>query len=171
MQIHLSNSTTQNIVFFYRDPNTNLLHNAEIPSGRQVTIGRKNWTAGHADKVVRQVQAFGGHDAAEVHGKIERFHGLLYRVDGIIEAEEIVEGNEHVKVMQNDRSVEQAVNSVLATDRAVNVDKGRRRVKRTEIEVAQLVPQGSKPTGDEVHFTVAVDPEGADKIVKRAITT
>jgi hypothetical protein len=170
MTLCISNSSKQHHVFCYREPKENLLSHVQIRAGGQQEIGH-GWSREQTDKVIAQLEHIGAHDAAEVHKRVPNFHGLLYRYEAPISADEILMGHESVKDMQNNRSVSQAVNGVLATDRSAQEIAGAKRrggrpFKTTEVEVRQ-VPDG-QPTGKETHFAVAVDPEGTTKIDRTA---
>jgi hypothetical protein len=172
MSLFVTNSTLQNIVFFYRedveDGKQPLLRSVPIGSGKQVEIGA-GLKPRHAAKIIAQLEAFGARDAAEVHKAIKKFHGLLYRYEAPVSEDEIMLGHDSVKETLNDRSAQQAINSALAADRVANPVKGQRRTRRTAVTVEQLVPPGSRPTGDETNFTLEVDADqGAGELRTRA---
>lgn len=171
MGLNISNATTQNWVFFYRErlgPNAEpLLRALEVRAGGQEIL---QCEPSQKAAIVAQLEAAGAHDAAEVHRKIGRFHGLMYRDDAEISADEILMGHESVQKMQRDRTVEQNINSALAADRALNPEKGRRRTRQTTVTVEQEMKRGARPTGNEVAFEVSVDAEeGGAKLVKHAV--
>lgn len=160
MALYISNCTTQNFVFNYREPVNKLLRHVRIPDGGQVVIG-EGWTAQQQQQVIEQLEVFGGRDAAEVYGKMEKFTGIVYRDCGVISEEEIRLGHDSELKTREERSVAEATKAALGFDRAV-----RRRsrehpaARETEVEVAQELPRGQRPKGDEVKFSLSVTPEG-----------
>lgn len=172
-ELYLSNATTQKWTFRYRE----LRGTRATPASQAYTIflhpgGQKTIQCDPDKKayIIEQLEAAGAHDAAEVHRRVSKFHGLMYRDGGQISGDEIMMGHDSVQVMQKDRSVEQAVTSALAADRATNPVRGQRRTKSTVIEVEQALRPGQRPTGNEVAFSLAVDTEeGGTKLVNRAV--
>ncbi|MDE2105051.1 MAG: hypothetical protein KGL39_47875 [Patescibacteria group bacterium] len=170
MALLIANSTLQHWTFFYRE----VVANAPHPLLRQIAVGsgrqeRLECAPDQKASIIAQLEKAGAHDAAEVHRKVSKFHGLLYRDEGLISEAEIHMGHENVKDMQNERSVEQTVNSALAADRAANPDRTQRRTTQTAIEVEEVLPPGQRPTGKETRFALAVDTkEGAKKLNRKA---
>ncbi len=167
MTLYISNPSRQQTVFYYRRAVTrdnSGPHSIPIPSGCQVAIGQR-WTKEETAYVIEQILRAGGADAAEAHGKMGAFTGLLYREGHAVDEDEIVTAHESVLKDAQDRSVKQATLGALGFDRVANTtNKGRRgqRLARvTEVEVIQELPPHQHPTGDEVHFQMTIDPEGS----------
>lgn len=163
--LYISNATTQHFTFQYRDPVSGKVIASEIGSGQQVVIGH-GWTAEQKAVVINALHKIGARDAAEVHKTVKKFHGLIYRDGAPVSSSEILMGNESVKKMQNDRSVEAVVTSALGADRVANPQKGKRATKKTAIEVEQVIPPGQRPTGDETKFGLEVTEDGGASRLK-----
>lgn len=164
MSLYIANPHRQSFDFWYRlsanEPRDKGPAHVVIPPGGQTVIG-KNWSDAEKAYVIKQLETHGARDAAEVHAKLKNFTGYLYRDMGQIEAEEIELGNEQVIEAQTERSAKEATRSALAFDRSVNKGaRGRRAAKMTELEIKQEISPGMRPTGNEVDFSLAVDPDG-----------
>ena len=146
------------MIFHYRDPVNNLLARAEISSGRQVMVG-KRWTAAQKANVIEQIERFGGRDAAEAHGQMGRFLGLLYRDMAPVSSEEIEMGHAAMVATQEQRSAAEATRAALAFDRAANGAARTRRARTTQVEVLEQVAPNVRPTGNEAAFSLTVDPD------------
>jgi hypothetical protein len=165
MSLYISNPSKQDVVFHYRQPlprPDNLLAHVMIPSGSGVEIG-KRWSAHQKELVIDQLQVHGARDASEVHSKLGRFLGLLYRDNGQITEGEILMGHDQVVDTQRKRSVTEATRGALAFDRkAQERGRGQRVAKVTGVEVRQELEKHQRPTGDEVDFSLSIDPEGRE---------
>ena len=164
MSLFISNPTKQDWTFYYRDlasaPEARLLHQLKVPSGRQVEVGH-GWARDQIAHVVAQLEAAGAHDAAEASRPIAKFQGLLYRVNGQIEEREIVEAHDSVVATQQARSVNEATKAALGFDRALNAQsKGRRAARSSTVEVIEQLGPHARATGNEVNFSLTVDPDG-----------
>lgn len=163
--LYLSNPTKQARVFQYRlditrDGSGPI--SIDIPSGGQVALG-ENWSADQRDYVMRQLHRIGARDAAEAHGHLGKFLSLIYRIDFPVDSGEIEMAHEQVVKTQEDRSVEQATKGVLAFDRNANGGRGGRRLARvTEVEVVEQTAPNARRTGNEIEFSMSVDPQGGD---------
>lgn len=171
MALYISNPTKQQWVFFYRDlastPDARLQHSVKIPSGGGIEIG-SGWSRDQLQHVIAQIEAAGGRDAAEAHRPIPGFRGLLYRVNGQIEADEIIAGHDSIVAEQQQRSVDAATKAALGFDRAANAHtKGKRAARSTSVEVIELPQPHSRLTGNEVNFSLTVDPEGHQGVTLR----
>jgi hypothetical protein len=168
MAIFLTNPTTQNWEFHYRTPTDNLLAMVEIRSGRQVEIGKK-WSPEQTEKVITQLQRHGAREATDFNGLIRKFSGLMYRVGERIESDEILDANSVVKDSLQQRSVDEAVKAAAGFDRAAQgaTPGVRRRPARvTGVEVTQQLQPHEHATGDEVKFSMTVDPEAGTSNIK-----
>lgn len=168
MTIYISNPSRQTVVFYYRravTKDTSGPSSVTIFSGEQVELGRQ-WSRDEHAYVIEQIERHGGANAAEAHGRMgSRFTGMLYREVHPVDQDEIVTAHESVKAAAEERSVTQATRGALAFDQVVN-NTGKRgsrqRLARvTEVEVIQELMPHTKPTGDEVHFKMSVDPQGS----------
>lgn len=159
MALYISNSTRQHWVFNYQEPVNRLRNFVDIPSGGQNVIGH-NWTAEQTARVIEQLEFYGAHNAAEAHGRgLDEFTGLLYRHAGVVSEDEIMTGHDAVNETLNNRSVEQAVNGALAFDRSINQgSRGARRAQTTAVDVEQVPDPRLPKTGNEVRFSLEVDP-------------
>lgn len=165
----VSNTTKQTVRFHYRlekvtgghaEPGQTFL--LVIQSGQQVEIGR-NWTPEQRAYVVRQLETFGARDAAESYAQMNGFLGLLYREAAPVSEDEIVLGHAAVVDTQEKRAVREAVRGALAFDRTSRKEAVKRHIRParvTAVEVEQEIPPHQRPTGDEVSFSMTVDPDG-----------
>lgn len=163
MTLFISNPSRQQAVFFYRRAVTKDNSGPAqvvIPEGGQVEIGH-GWTALETAYVITQILRAGGADAAEAHGHMGTFTGLLYRENHAVDVEEILTAHEGVKAAAEERSVTNATRGALAFDRTANKGARQRLAKVTEVEVIQELAPREKPTGNEVHFKMSIDPEGS----------
>ena len=162
MSLNISNPTHQRHIFLYREPVNNLELHAFIQPGAQIEIGQ-HWTAEQQAKVIRQLETHGARDAAEVHGDLGRFSGLLYRDRGVISVEEIHAAHESDITTREERSVSEATLGALAFDRAARTGTSERPpATLTESIVQQDVQRGQKrKKGDTVDFSMTVSPDGA----------
>lgn len=160
MTLNLANPSFQNHRFHLREPVNNLINIIEIDRGNQVEIGH-GWTAEQQAKVIVQLERYGARDAAEAHGKLGKFSGLIYRDIGQISSSEIDMAHEAELQTREDRSVAAAVNGVRAFDKTARMrSKERPAARETKIEVIQDLAPGARPTGNEVQFDIEVTPEG-----------
>jgi hypothetical protein len=163
--LYLSNPSKQNHTFYYRTGGGALLANVEIPSGQQVALNRDSrWSGKDLEDVLRHIRLYGGHEASDTHRPMPKFTGLLYRVDDEVTEDEIVAGHEATVANQEQRSATEATRAALAFDRGANKLTGRGKQQRvakvTQVEVIQELEKHQRPTGNEVHFDVSIDPEG-----------
>ena len=154
--IYLSNPTRQNWVFNYRTP-AKLLAATEIPAGQQVEIG-KGWTPEQTEGVVTQMRRAGFRETSEFNGRVNKFLGLLFRIDTPVQSDQIYQANDVVTATQRQRSVDETVKSAAAFDRNANRKSQSGRLARvTQTEVIQELGPHDRPTGDEVAFSMTVD--------------
>lgn len=168
MSLYVANPSKQHVVFNYRDPVNNLLAAVEIASGSQVEIGHA-WNDVQTQNMIAQLERFGARDAAESHGNLGRFLGLLYRDSGVIEVDEIELAHAAVVDTQEKRSIAEATKSGLGFDRAARREAARRKrppATMTEVSVHQEVAPHERPTGNEVAFSMSVDPVNGRNDVK-----
>lgn len=161
----IANPTKQDFIFHYRRlakrAEDRILQHVAIPTGSQANIG-SGWKSEEVEHVIKQLEAYGGRDAAEsYHGKLGKFSGLLYRRQAQIETQEIEAGHESIVDTQEKRSVQETTRGALGFDRSVNGGKrGARASKTTAVEVIQQLQPGARVTGKEVNFSMEVDPNG-----------
>jgi hypothetical protein len=166
MPLAIANSTKQSLDFQFREPANNLERREHVPSGQQIVIGH-SWSLEQTKKVISQLQRIGARDAAEIRGNnLGAFSGYSYRYDGVVTTEEIEIGHAAVVDTQTDRSIRQTTRSALGFDRTGRRPDRGRRVNATvsEVEVRQELGPYERPTGKEVNFKIAVDPEGRSDI-------
>ncbi len=163
--LYIANPSTQKVRFPFREPVNNTVDNRiELESGTQTIIGH-GWTTEQTAKVIAQLERYGARNAAESHGRLGRFNGLLWRDMGEIATDEIEMANAADIQTREERSVSAATKSALGFDRAVRASRrDRPPAKITETAVRQDVIPGQKPRGNEVDFSLAVDPEGRSDI-------
>jgi hypothetical protein len=169
MSLYVSNPSRQQVEFHYRTAITKDTSGPSvvvIPSGGQVEIGH-GWTREQMAYVIQQIELGGGGDAALAHGKMGKFTGLLYRVSNPVDEDEIVTANKSVEQDAMERSVAQATRSAVAFDRIANKNQGRQKgrlAKSTTVEIVQELEPHAHRTGDEVEFSLTVDPDGRSDV-------
>lgn len=162
--LYIANPSLQRHQFNYREPVNNLINIVEIEAGSQTAIGQ-HWTSSQQVKVIEQLERFGARDAAEAHGKMGRFTGLIYRDMGQIEEAEIEMAHAAEMQTREERSVAAATTSALAFDRSARKQTRERPGARvTETSVREEAPPGTKLKRAEVDFGLTVDPEGRSDI-------
>lgn len=163
MSLYVSNPSKQDVVFHYRTDvtrDTSGPFAIPIASGSQVMLGH-NWTREQKDYVIRQILNQGGADAAEAHGRMGKFTGLLYRDNHPVSVDEIQTAHEEVVHDAEDRSVKAATRSALAFDKSANArGRGQRLARVTEVEILEEKAPHDRRTGDETSFKLTVDPDG-----------
>ena len=168
MTIFLTNPTRQHWVFNYRTPTDNLLAAIEIRSGQQVAIG-DGWNPEQTEKVLVQLQRHGAREATDFDGLINKFAGLMYRVGSPVQKDEILDANAVVLDTNQQRSVDETVKAAAGFDSAANTATSgprRRPARITQVEVEQQLQPHERATGDEVHFSLTVDPETQKSNIK-----
>ena len=166
--IYLTNPTRQHWQFHYRTPDNNLLAAVEIRSGQQVALG-KDWTPEQTEKVIVQLQRHGAREAVDFNSLVRKFSGLMYRVGERVETDEILDANTIVKESLQQRSVDEAVKAAAGFDRAAqSATPGLRRrpARVTEVAVRQQLQPHERATGDEVRFSLTVDPEAGTSSIQ-----
>lgn len=168
--INVSNPTLQDWVVHFRlgaPGSSELRHLMQfpLPSGAQFEIGH-DWDEIQKAQFIRHLETnYGARDAAEVHGGLRRFSGLLYRDIGQITTTEIEQAHESETDTRQERSVQQAVRGALGFDRTARREtKERPGARITEIEVKQELARGQRRNGNEVAFSMTVDPEGRSDV-------
>ena len=168
MTIFVTNPTTQNWNFHYRTPDNNLLAMVEIRSGQQVAFG-EDWTPEQTEKVIVQLQRHGAREAVDFNSLVRKFSGLMYRVGERVEKDEILDANNVVKESLQQRSVDEAVKAAAGFDRAAqSATPGvrRRPARVTAVEVTQQLQPHERATGDEVRFSLTVDPDAGTSSIQ-----
>lgn len=163
MTLFISNPSRQQAVFFYRRAITRDNSGPSqvvIPEGGQVEIGH-GWGREETDYVITQILRAGGASAAEAHGHMGSFTGLLYREQQPVDTDEILTAHEGVKAAAEERSVANATRGALAFDRTANKGQRQRLAKVTEVEVIQELAPREQRTGNEAHFKMSIDPDGS----------
>ena len=168
MTIYIANPTRQHWQFHYRTPDNNLLDMVDIRSGRQESIGEQ-WTPEQTDKVIKQLQRHGAREATDFNGLVNKFSGMLYRLNKPIQRDEILDANAIVNDTASQRSVDEAIKAAAGFDRAANAATSgprRRPARITQVEVEQQLQPHERATGDEVHFSLIVDPDAPRSNIK-----
>jgi len=160
MTLNLANPSNQNHHFHFREPVNNLVNVIEIPRQGQAEIGH-GWTPEQQGRVIIQLERYGARDAAEAHGKLGKFSGLLYRDIGQISSSEIDMATEAEVQTREERSVHVATVSALAFDRSARTrTRERPGARATETVVKQDAPPNGKVPDGLVDFSLSVDPDG-----------
>jgi len=139
MDLFITNTTKQDWDFHYRLS----VHTGQSAPHRKIPTGTQCEMKGLSDEdgksVMRQLERFGARDAAEAHGALGTFTGILYRVGAPVDSEEILMGHDAVVDTQEKRSIDQTQKSALGFDRAVQaLGRGGQRVaKQTTVEVLE----------------------------------
>jgi len=170
MNLYISNTTKQNWDFHYRlsvHKGQSAPH-VRIPSGAQIEM--RDLEDSDARVLVRQLELYGARDAAEAHGSLKTFTGILYRFGNPVDVEEIHMGHDAVVDTQEKRSVVEAQKSALGFDHGVQAigRKGQRVAKETSVEILERGDPREKPTGKEIDFKVSINPEGGSALKLRA---
>lgn len=166
--LNIANPTRQDWIVQYRvgapkTPEFETLRQFTVPSGGQIDLQLE--PIHQAQLIGHLEQRHGARDAAEVHGRMVRFSGLIYRDMGQIETTEIQQAHEAEMQTREERSVTQAVRGALGFDKAARKPNQTRPGARiTETTVEQELPRGVRRTGNEVAFNLSVDPEGRSDI-------
>lgn len=170
----ISNCTNQRLAFGFRTaekmPNGELAGPfvIDIPSGQQRQVPRSD-TPENVKAIVAQLQSqVGAHARSEIHGDIANFSGVLYSDDRPASEDEIHEGYAQSVTARSDRSVKNAVRGALGFDRSTR--HGKRSGSKvpppvsTSFEIEQEIPHNQKPTGNEVHMSLEVSPDGREDV-------
>jgi len=161
MTLYVSNPSKQHVTFHYRLA-SNLLASAEIPSGQQIAL---KISFADKDKVIEQLHRFGARDAAESHGNMGKFLGLLYRDEFVVDSDEIRMAHAAMVETQEKRSAAEATRGALAFDLNANRGTRNKRLARvTQVEVEQQLEPHARPSGNEVAFSLSVDPDGRQDV-------
>jgi|ERR1700744_1282027 len=160
MSINIANCTKQKLRYFYRAPETHKTMMVEIPSGHQSTIGH-NFSSQQMEKVIQHMERHGFRPASQM-SKLLNFSGVFYRIDKPVTESQIHSGHDALVENQEYRSAQEVTRSALGFDSSTRDPRDRRRrlAKVTEVSVDQDIPKHQKPNGDEVHFSLSVDPNG-----------
>ncbi len=136
----------------------------QIPSGGQITLGEK-WNSGQIDSVIKGLEKYGARPVTDLSRNLDKFPGLLYRLDKPITEDQIVSGHDAVVETQEKRSAAEASKSALAFDASTRDKRTKRRLaKLTEVSVEQIKPRNEPDTGKEVHFSLGVSENGDSKL-------
>jgi hypothetical protein len=164
MTLNLANPSFQNHHFHFREPVNNLINVVEIDRGCQQEIGH-GWSREQTRKVIEQLERYGARDAAEAHGAMGKFAGLLYRDIGQITSSEIEMAHEAEVQTREERSVKAATVSALAFDHSARKPSRDRPAARvTETIVKQDTAPGVKKAANPVDFSLSVDPNGRSDV-------
>ena len=163
MTLFIANTTKQNWNHHFRVPEMTRAYFVKIPAGSQIKVS-ENLSIASEEAIIQQLQRYGGRNASDVSGKLEKFPGIFYRHSKPITESEIIAGHDAVMDHAERRSAEEATKSALGFD-ASNRDKhtGERLVKESEVEIIEQVPRGKKATGKEVKFGLTVSKDGNSK--------
>lgn len=168
MTLNIANPTLQDWTVPYRlgvpkSPEFGILRQFTVGSGCQIDLHLN--AIEQAQLIGFLEEKHGARDAAEVHGRLTNFMGLIYRDMGQIETTEIEQARESDVQAREEQSVRQAVRSALGFDKSArkgNAARGGARVTETTVE--QELPRGVRRSGKEVTFSMSVDPEGRNDI-------
>jgi hypothetical protein len=165
MPIHIANCTKQTLRYCYRAPEQTQPKFIEIPSGHQSIIGH-GWSEPQMRAVVGHMERHGFRPASESNSRLQEFAGVFYRIEKPVTETQIHTGHDALVESQQKRSAQEATRSALAFDSATRDPKNRKKrlARVTEVSVKQDVPPREKPTGDEVNFSLSVDPEGRSDV-------
>jgi hypothetical protein len=161
MPIHIANCTKQTLRYCYRPPEHHQPLIVTIPSGQQALIGQ-NWSEPQMGAVITHMERHGFRPASEANSRLKEFSGVFYRIEKPVTESQIHTGHDALVEHQQHRSAQEATRGALAFDSATRDPKDRRRrlARVTEVSVKQDIPPREKPTGDEVNFSLSVDPNG-----------
>ena len=166
--VHVANPTLQDWVVPYRlgapgSPELKNLRQLSLPRGAQIELAFASAT--EAAQFIGHLEKHGARDAAEVHGTLTGFSGLIYRDIGQIASDEIYQAHEAVTDSAQDRSVRQATRSALGFDSASRKPNNSRPGARvTETIIKEELPRGTRRRGNEVEMSLSVDPEGRSDV-------
>ena len=162
MNLFITNTTKQDWDFHYRLG----VHTGQSAPHVRIMSGTQREMQGLSDGdrqvIIKQLEVYGARDAAESHGALKTFTGILYRVGNPVDSEEILMGHEAVVDTQEKRSIGETQRAALGFDRVVQslARGGQRAAKQTTVEVLERGDPREKPTGKEINFSMTVDPEG-----------
>lgn len=158
----IANTTKQHYKIDLRVPELTRLVIVDIPSGTQVELG-KTWNALQADAVIQHLERYGGKNVKDMGHRIKHFAGILYSTDKPITADRIEDAHEDVVEEQELRAKREFTKNALGLDAALRDKRTRKRGTRaTTLEIQEVVPPNTKPTGKEVTLGVTVAPDGHD---------
>lgn len=160
--MYIANTTKQHYKIDLRVPELTRLLITDIPSGTQVELG-KTWNTQQIDAVVRHLERFGGRNVKALGRKVKDFAGILYSLERPVSADRIEGAHEEVVEAQDLRAKQQFTKNALGLDAALR-EKGtrKRRTKSSTLEIHEVLPPNTRPTGREVNFGVTVAPDGHD---------
>ncbi|WP_320533660.1 hypothetical protein [Robbsia andropogonis] len=164
MSIFIANCTKQNLIHFYRLPETGRHQHVEIASGQQKEVG-KGWTEAQKRAVIDHMESVGFRAAPDAGGALSSFSGWIYRIGRPVTEAQIVDAHDDLVESQEMRSAAEASRAALAFDRSTRDKKtGKRSAKTTEVEVLQDIPRNERPTGQEVNFSLSVAEDGRSDV-------
>lgn len=165
MPIHIANCTKQNVRYFYRAPEQSQPKFIELPSGHQGIIGH-GWSEQQMRSVISHMERHGFRPASESSSRLTEFTGVFYRIEKPVTENQIHTGHDALVEHQERVSAQEATRGALAFDGATRDPKNRKKrlARVTEVSVKQDVPPREKPTGNEVNFSLSVDPEGRSDV-------
>lgn len=162
MAVFIANCTRQNLLHWYRMPETNQLLHIRIDSGQQEKMGDR-WTDGEQTYFVEQLERRGFRNFKDIKGKVEDFAGWLYSTDKPIKEDQYHVAFEKVIENANERAVQEVQKGALGLERGSRDQKsGRRLVKEVFTEITGDSVINGKPTDNDVSFTMSVSPDGHD---------
>ena len=162
-KLYICNTTRQKQHLSFRVPEMKHAYFVPIKPGTQVLVDPNIGPSGQAE-IVKQIEFYGGRDAATVSGKLENFPGIFYRFDRPIPVDDIQVGHEAVLDAADQRAAGARNASAMAFDLSQRDETGQRLASETEVEVVEQIPAGQKPTGKEVKSKITVTPEGNDRL-------
>ena len=174
MKLFVANSTRSTFIFNVRVPEIQKVIRLEIPSGQQRSFPL-DMTDSQRDGVLSQLLRYGARERKDVHGKLVDFTGLVYSLDKPISENEIRGAHEDQLDAAQERSVEQATRSALASDishRDKSNPKGKRRPKSTSVEILKKDRDGGREEpmmNLEITEKGAANARGMDPAVKASL--
>ena len=160
MKLFVANSTRSRFILNVRVPEINQAIRLDIASGCQrsfpLDLSESQWK-----DVSEQLARFGARKRSDVHGKLDKFTGLVYSLDKPISEDEIVAAFEDQIDSAQTRSVTQATRSALSADlawRDKNNPKGKRKASSVKVEVLKKT-DGRKR--DEPLFDLEISEQGS----------
>lgn len=159
--LYIANATKQHRVFFFRSPEVRRPQRLDIPSGRQVALGSR-WTASEVEHVVRQLDGLGAKRVQDVRNThLDHFHGLIYSFDKVVKEDDIQAGHEAVVDHQHRRAAAEVAKGAAAVDLKLRDGRtGKRRAKATGVSIKQDLPNGVKPSPDDINTDISIEEDG-----------
>ena len=159
MKVFIASCTRGTFIFNAKLPENPKIIRVEIPSGHQVVFPIDMNEPQRAE-LIQQLERYGARERKGSHGKLEKFHGLVYSDEKPMKSDEIIAANVDQLDSAQNRSVEQATRSALAAELPFRDPKDRRKrtVKTVGIEVLEKTEAGVK---ERPMMNVQIDETGS----------